>query len=114
VLDALSLQGGFCASLCENHCVTDGRGDPFFDWSRVFHERDVVRLPDGRLGVAVAPDDCSEDSNPPDWEMYVESRDRLGNDTTGYWRCRDCTPASDALSRAEAERLGLFSRSKGA
>jgi len=94
--------------------VTDDPRDPFYDWSRVFHGRDVVRLPDGRIGVVVALDDCSEDSNPPEWEMYVDFRDRRGNDDAGYWRCRDCTPTPDAANRAEAEQLGLFSRWEGA
>jgi hypothetical protein len=98
----------------ENPVVTDDRRDPFYDWSRVYHSRDVVRLPDGRLAVVVALDDCSEDSDPPDWRMYVDLRDRRDNDDAGFWRCSEVTPAADSDSHVEAERLGLFGRWEGA
>ena len=82
------------------------RRDPFFDWRTVFKSGDVVRLQDGRIGVVEGVWDSSEDSSPPQYEMYVRFERNPGIIDAGIVWCRDCTPAPDDESRAQA--LGLL------
>ena len=89
--------------------MTSDRSVPFFDWSSVFHIRDIIRFPDGSLGVVRDLWDCSEESNPPIWEMYVQYERSPGQVDSGIVKCSaGCEPAPDVASRAEAERRGLL------
>ena len=82
------------------------QSDPYFDWSTVFELGDVIVLPDGRVGVIRDIQDCSEDSRPPCWEMYVVYETQPGQVDSGFFNCADgCEPATDEASRAEADRL---------
>ena len=85
------------------------RTDPYFDWSTVFALGSVIRLLDGRVGVIRDIHDCSEDSQPPCWEMYVLYESQPEQVDSGFINCADgCEPATDEASQAEAERLRLL------
>jgi hypothetical protein len=87
--------------------VTEDWGaNPGLNWPERLGAGDVVVDLDGNVAVVVWIRDCSPDSNPPRWEVYLAHATPGGVDVdlTEPWLLR---PAPELYY--EAERLGLFS-----